>query len=96
MWESKGWISDCDPYGWFMWHCNFYLGRRCDDDERKIKRWMGVAGAKGRFNNQLINRIHYTNKKFDDRSVSPVIRQTLQHWGYHLTEAVYNEHISKK
>lgn len=19
MWESKGWISPIDPYGWFMW-----------------------------------------------------------------------------
>lgn len=24
MWESSGWITKIDPYGWFMWYC------RCD------------------------------------------------------------------
>ena len=26
MWESSGWISAIDPYGWFQWYCRFYLG----------------------------------------------------------------------
>ncbi|CAN0058035.1 unnamed protein product, partial [Laminaria digitata] len=38
MWESSGWIKECDPYGWFQWYCRFYLGRRCDDDERQVSR----------------------------------------------------------
>ena len=37
MWESSGWITEVDPYGWFMWYCRFYLGRRTYDDERQIK-----------------------------------------------------------
>jgi hypothetical protein len=49
MWESKGWITEYDPYGWVEWYINFSEGRRCPDDERQIKRWEGVAGPKGRF-----------------------------------------------
>lgn len=21
MWESSGWITEVDPYGWFQWYC---------------------------------------------------------------------------
>ena len=34
MWESSGWMTDADPYGWFQWYCRFYQGRRCSDDAR--------------------------------------------------------------
>ena len=34
VWESNGWMSDVDPYGWFQWYCRFYQGRRCSDDQR--------------------------------------------------------------
>ena len=23
MWESSGWITGIDPYGWFMWYCRY-------------------------------------------------------------------------
>jgi hypothetical protein len=23
MWESSGWITSIDPYGWFMWYCRY-------------------------------------------------------------------------
>jgi hypothetical protein len=41
-WESSGWITEVDPYGWFQWYCRFYQGRRCSDDARQIGRGMGV------------------------------------------------------
>jgi hypothetical protein len=33
-----------------------------------------------------MNKIGRAGKRYDDFSISPVIRQTLQHWGYTLTE----------
>ena len=49
MWESSGWISNTDPYGWFQWYCRFYQGRRSTDDERQISRFNKCAGPTGRF-----------------------------------------------
>jgi hypothetical protein len=96
MWESSGWISDIDPYGWFQWYCRFYMGRRSSDDARQISRGNGVAGVKGRFRNQLIGRCSRARKCFDDVSISPVIRQALLHWGYELTEKDADIYTSRK
>jgi hypothetical protein len=41
-WRRKGWIYDEDPRGWFQWYCRYYMGRRCADDERQIKRWRAI------------------------------------------------------
>lgn len=84
-WEKSGWMDKQDPYGWFQWYCRFYMGRRTDDDKRQIKRWLALTGPKGRFKNRLINMIKKKDSKYDDETISPVIRQTLQHWGYKLT-----------
>ena len=85
-WEGSGWITNHDPYGWFQWYCRFFLGRRSADDARQISRWTGVAGAKGRWKTALCKKCVYANKRFDDQTVSPVIRQTMLHWAYEITE----------
>lgn len=85
-WEEKQWIHKQNPYGWMQWYCDFYMGERGSDDERQIDRWIKTAGPKSRFRRALINKIKEKNAKYDDETVSPKIRQILQHWGYILTE----------
>ena len=95
MWESSGWITPVDPYGWFQWYCRFYRGRRCDDDARQISRWLKSAGPKGRFRSQLCNKILAAQTTHDDNSISPVIRQTLLHWGLEITPDVLAKHAKR-
>ena len=85
-WEEKNWIHKQNPYGWMQWYCDFYIGERGTDDERQIDRWIKTAGPKSRFRRALINKIKDNNSKYNDETISPKIRQTLQHWGYILTE----------
>jgi len=97
-WEKKKWITAQDPYGWVQWYCRFYEGRRSDDDERQIKRWLGIAGPKGRFRTRLYNMIHSRGvkpanalKPDSNDIVSPVIQQLLQHWAYRPTVLHYKK-----
>merc|ERR1712195_297626 len=96
MWESSGWIAAIDPYGWFQWYCRFYLGRRSSDDERQIQRWKSGHGPKGRWRNNLLNKILAAGGDVDNPKVSPVIRQTCQHWGYCPNAADLAAHRKRK
>ncbi|KAL7541952.1 hypothetical protein ACHAXR_011671 [Thalassiosira sp. AJA248-18] len=96
MWESSGWISNSDPYGWFQWYCRFYSGRRCSDDKRQISRWCKSAGLKGRFKSQICNKIIAAGTTAGDEKISPVIRQTLLHWGLEVTEDVLEKHRRRR
>jgi len=73
VWQKKGWIYEEDPRGWFQWYCRYYMGRRCRDDERQIKRWMGmrwhIAQIKGNCLEADLNCRHEQ-------------RQALLHWAY--------------
>ena len=73
MWREKGWIYHEDPRGWFQWYCRYYSGRRCEDDERQIKRWRAVR----RHIAQL--RRHC---RPGDLSCRRRQRQALLHWAY--------------
>ena len=92
-WQSKGWIKRQDPYGWFQWYCRFYQGRRSRDDARQVDRWVKCAGEHGRWRLFLIGKIVKSGKKMSDASVSPAVRQTLQHWGYKLTAEHFNKRV---
>lgn len=94
-WESSGWITSWDPYGWFHWYCRFYQGRRCPDDERQIGRWKGIAGPTGRWKGNLAAKVVAARSTYDDPNVSPVVRQTLLHWGYELTAEDFAAFVKK-
>jgi hypothetical protein len=95
-WENNGWIKPLHPYGWVQWYCDFYTGKRCDDDDRQIKRWKNLAGEKGRFRNFLITLIIKNGTQYDNFTISPKIRQVLQHWGYQLTKQDFNKEINRR
>ena len=95
-WEKSNWIVSQDPYGWFQWYCRFYKGRRTKDDERQIDRWNKLAGPNGRFRRRLMNLCIQKNKKYNDVTISPVIRQVLLHWGYELTSKDLNQYKKSK
>jgi hypothetical protein len=96
LWESKKWISKYHPYGWVQWYCDFFMGKRCPDDERQIDRWLKLAGPKGRFRKWLVTKIIKNKSKYNDFDTSPAIRQTLQHWAYKLTLSDYNKEVKNR
>lgn len=95
-WEEKQWITKYHPYGWVHWYCDFCMGRRCPDDARQIGRWARIAGPNGRFRKFLVSQILKKKGSWNSETISPKIRQVLQHWGYILTLEDYrNELVSR-
>jgi hypothetical protein len=72
-WIEKGWIYHEDPRGWFQWYCRYYVGRRCPDDQRQIKRWRAMR----RHVAQLKK-----NCRRKDLNCRRRQRQALLHWAY--------------
>jgi len=72
-WRRKGWIYKEDPRGWFEWYCRYYMGRRCPDDERQIKRWLAIKRHLAQIRK---------NCRRGDLLCRPRQRQALLHWAY--------------
>lgn len=79
-WMNKNWIDETNaPRGWIEWYCHFYNGRRTNDDNRQIRRWINFASKKsGRFRIRFQNIITKENKNTID--CHPVIQQNLLEW----------------
>ena len=80
-WESKGWISPIDPYGWFQWYFRYWLGKRSVGNERQINRSKEIVS---RFKGKLVKMIKDANRRFGDYSISAKV---LLHWCYELVES---------
>jgi hypothetical protein len=73
VWQKRGWIYHEDPRGWFQWYCRYYMGRRCPDDERQIKRWRAMR--------RHIAQIR-KNCPQGEAECRPRQRQALLQWAY--------------
>lgn len=72
-WKEKGWIWENDPRGWFQWYCRYFMGRRCEDDQRQIGRWKAMTRHIAQIRNNCVK---------GDLLCRPRQRQALLHWAY--------------
>lgn len=71
-WVEKGWIWADDPRGWFQWYCRYFMGRRCPDDDRQIKRWLAMKRHIAQITKHCPGDLSKRRKQ----------RQALLHWAY--------------
>ena len=95
-WEVRGWIHKDDPRGWFEWYCKYFLGRRHEDDERQIKRWLAFCGPNGRWRKIIYSKIDTVGCSIAmSGDISRRVQQSLLHWSYIVNEGDYETWMGK-
>ena len=72
-WPDK-WHNEQHPQGWYQWYKGYAAGKRTDDDERQIKRWIS-------FKARHLGQLRKADPTLNDLSVQPKRRQALLNWG---------------
>lgn len=72
-WPEK-WHNEQHPKGWFEWYQNYHAGKRTEDDERQIKRWLS-------FKARHLAQLKAADPSLTNLSIQPRRRQALLNWG---------------
>jgi hypothetical protein len=84
-WKEQGWMHKDDPFGWVEWWLKYDMGRRHEDDERQIRRWINFCGPNGRWRLSTYKKIHESG----DWKKGKIIQQSLLQWGYFCNKEHY-------
>ena len=72
------------------------MGRRHEDDERQINRWLAFCGPKGRWKNIIYKKIYEEKCEIKySESISRRVQQSLLHWSYVVNENDYKVWINE-
>lgn len=89
MWVMRDWIKPQDPFGWVNWYINFYYGRRSEDDQRQINRWI-------QFKKRHSPRLYSKDFQVCNESENLKTRQNLLHWAIDPLQIQTPIHLIKK
>lgn len=68
------WHHPEHPLGWFQWYEGYAAGKRTEDDERQIKRWLS-------FKARHVAQLQKADPSLANLQVQPRRRQALLNWG---------------
>lgn len=71
-WRQNNWTKT-DKFGWFEWYCQYYQGRRLDEDEWQIGRWKSFV---------TLHQSQITLNCKDDLECRPKQKQALLQWAW--------------
>lgn len=81
------WYHESAPLGWMQWYEGWSQGKRTDDDERQIKRWIS-------FRVRHLAQLQKADPTLKELSIQPRRRQALLNWG--IAPGIDREALVKK
>ncbi|HET8685155.1 MAG TPA: hypothetical protein VFM18_00665 [Methanosarcina sp.] len=70
----ESWHHPEHPLGWYQWYQGYASGKRTDDDDRQIRRWLS-------FKARHLAQLQKADPTLSNLSVQPKRRQALLNWG---------------